>query len=257
MSEALPLNLLWLLAPLVLLVAGAYASVGLGGGTGYLAIMTLAGLPAAAMIPTALMLNLVVTGVAALRFGLAGRIKWPLFLPFLLPAMPAAFLGGLITADKRIFFALLALALTLAALALLIKAPRAEERQALPERRRLYLIALPAGFAVGLASGFLGIGGGVFLGPLLLFLGWAGPKQVAAMSSTLILILSAVALSAHGLKGAIEPLLMLPLAAAALVGGLIGASLAERKLSSQALQRVFAGIILVAAAKAAYDAVAG
>ena len=66
--------------------------VGLGGGTGYLAIMTLVGISAATMTPTALLLNLVVTGTALLRFGLAGRLKWRLFLPFLLPAMPAAFL---------------------------------------------------------------------------------------------------------------------------------------------------------------------
>lgn len=257
MTAPLPLDLLWLLVPLVLLVAGAYASVGLGGGTGYLAIMTLAGLPASAMIPTALLLNLVVTGAAMLRYGLAGRLNWPLFLPFLVPAMPAAFVGGLVEADKQLFFALLACALTLAAVAMLIKAPQAQERAGLPERRKLLLIGIPAGLVVGLLSGFLGIGGGVFLGPIVLFLGWAGPKQVAAMNSTLILVLSAIALSAHGLKGAIEPVLMLPLAAAALVGGLIGASLAESKLSSRRLQQLFAIIILIAAAKAAYDALAG
>jgi uncharacterized protein len=94
MTASLQPGWLLVLIPLVFLVAGAYASVGLEGGTGYLAVMTLVGVSATTMTPTALLLNLVVTGAALLRFGLAGRLQWRLFLPFLLPAMPAAFLGA-------------------------------------------------------------------------------------------------------------------------------------------------------------------
>jgi uncharacterized membrane protein YfcA len=90
---------------------------------------------------------------------------------------------------------------------------------------------------------------------LVLFLGWAGAKQVAAMNSALVLILSAIALAAHGIKGAVDLRVMLPLAIAALIGGLGGATLAEKKLSARVLQRVFAVIIMVAALKAIYDAI--
>jgi uncharacterized membrane protein YfcA len=253
-DESLSLGLLLILVPLVFLVAGAYASVGLGGGTGYLAVMTLAGLPAAGMAPTALLLNLVVTGAALVRFGLAGRLQWRLFLPFLLPAIPAAFLGGLVTADRRIFLAVLAVTLSVAALAMLRYAPKIGEQGQPPARARLLLVAIPAGAVIGFLSGFLGIGGGVFLGPLILFLGWAGHRETAAMNSALILVISGVALAAHGLKGGVPLMMIVPLAVAALLGGLAGATFAEKKLSARAFQRIFALIILVAAFKAGYDA---
>ncbi len=101
-----------------------------------------------------------------------------------------------------------------------------------------------------LSSGFLRIGGGVVLGR-------AGPKHVAAMNSALILVLSAFALAARGVKGGVDSRVVLPLALAALLGGLGGATLAEKKLSARLLQRVFAVIVLIAALKAAYDVMAG
>lgn len=254
MTETLPSAWLLILIPLVFLVAGAYASVGLGGGTGYLAVMTLIGVSAVTMTPIALLLNLVVTGAALLRFGLAGRLQWRLFLPFLLPAMPAAFFGGLVTADHRVFLGILAVTLTGAALTMLRNAPNAQEQGQIPSQGRLWLVAIPAGTVIGFLSGFLGIGGGVFLGPLVLFLGWAGLRETAAMNSALVLALSAVGLAAHGFKGNVEIALMLPLAGAALAGGLVGATLAEKKLSARVMQRVFAVIILVAALKAGFDA---
>jgi uncharacterized membrane protein YfcA len=255
MNGTLTPGLLLILVPLVFVVAGAYASVGLGGGTGYLAVMTLVGMSTATMVPIALFLNLVVTGTALLRFGLAGRLKWRLFLPFLLPAMPAAFLGGIVIADRKVFLALLAVTLMAAAVTMFCNAPNALEHGQEPERKRLLLVALPAGFAIGFLSGFLGIGGGVFLGPLIVFLGWANPKEIAAMNSALILVLSAIALAAHGIKGNIELLVIVPLATAALVGGFGGATFAEKRLSARVLQRVFAFIVLIAALKAAYDVI--
>jgi len=257
LGEPVSPGMIALLAPFILIVAGAYASVGLGGGTGYLAVMTLAGVPPDVLASTALALNIVVTAVALLRFGVAGRLRWPLLLPFLIPALPAAFIGGWVSADRTLFLVVLSVTLALAALAMLRTAARAEEREALPRPARLYAVALPAGVAIGLVSGFLGIGGGVFLGPLVLLLGWAGPKQVAAMNSCLILLVSAVALAAHGWRGGIQVQVVVPLGLAALVGGLVGSSLAERKLSALQLQRLFAGIVLIAALKAGWDALTG
>jgi uncharacterized membrane protein YfcA len=257
LGENVSLALIWALTPLILFVAGAYASVGLGGGTGYLAVMTLVGLPTGTLASTALVLNILVTGVALLRFGLAGRLRWRLLLPFLVPALPAAFVGGSVRADPRVFLAVLCGALTLSGLTMLGSASRARERDVLPPAGRLYAVGVPAGVAIGLVSGFLGIGGGVFLGPLVLLLGWAGPRQVAAMNSCLILMVSAVALVAHGMRGGLEARVVLPLGAAALVGGLIGATLAERTLSAKQLQRLFGVIVLVAALKAGWDAMAG
>jgi len=242
-----------LLIPLCALVAAAYAAVGLGGGTGYLALMTLFGVATEAMPSTALMLNIVVTGAALLRFGVAGRLKPRLLLPFLLAAIPAAFLGGLITAPSRVFLAMLAVGLVAAAGALLRSASLSDDPTP-PHSVRLWAVALPAGVLIGFASGFLGIGGGVFLGPLVLLLGWAGPREVAAMSSATVLTLSIAGLAAHGLRGSVDLQIAGPLAVAVLLGGLAGAHLAETRLSSSSLKRLFAIIILVAAVRAAVSA---
>jgi len=242
-----------LLVPLCALVAAAYAAVGLGGGTGYLALMTLFGMDTASMPSTALLLNVVVTGAAMLRFGLAGRLQPRLLLPFLLPAIPAAFAGGLITAPRRLFLAVLAAGLVAAAVAML-RSARTPDDPSPPTPFRLWAVAIPAGLAIGGASGFLGIGGGVFLGPLVLLLGWAAPREVAAMSSATVFTLSIAGLAAHGLRGSIDLQIAGPLAVAVLVGGLAGAHLAETRLSAAALKRLFAVIILVAAARAAFTA---
>lgn len=251
------LGLMLLLVPLILIVAAVYASVGLGGGTGYLAVMALVGVPQGAIVHTALLLNIVVTGVAHLRFGRAGRMRWRLFLPFLLPAIPCAFLGGLLESDRRVFFGILTVALVLAGAGMIRSAAEAMEREGLPKRTVLATIAVPAGIGIGFLSGFLGIGGGIFLGPLLLFLRWAGPKQVAAMNSALIFVLSLVALGAHATKGDVAVVSTLPLCAAAALGGLLGATVADRKLSAPTLQRVFAVIVFLAALKTGWDALTG
>ncbi len=257
MPELVPHEVLVALVPLVLVIAGAYASVGLGGGTGYLAVMTLFGLPPEVLVPTVLLLNVLVTGVALLRFGMAGRLPWRLLLPFLVPALPGAFVGGLVRADRRAFLAVLSGGLVLAGLAMLRSSVRAHEVERPPDPVRLYSIAVPAGVAIGLISGFLGIGGGVFLGPLVLLLGWAGPRQVAAMNACLILTVSSVALTAHGLRGGVDVHVVVPLGAAAVVGALVGTALAEKKLTARQLQRMFALIVLIAALKAGWDVLAG
>ena len=244
---------LLLLVPLCALVAAAYAAVGLGGGTGYLALMTLFGMDTETMPSTALLLNVIVTGAALLRFGLAGRLQPKVLLPILVVAIPAAFVGGLIVAPRRLFMAVLAAGLVAAAAAMLRSASSRDDPQP-PNTLRLWTVAIPAGLLIGIASGFLGIGGGIFLGPLVLLLGWAGPREVAAMSSATVFTLSVSGLAAHGLRGAIDLHIAVPLAIAVLVGGLAGAHLAETRLSPSALKRLFAVIILIAAARAAFTA---
>lgn len=241
------------LAVLCAVVAAAYAAVGLGGGTGYLAVMTLAGLDTATMPATALLLNVIVTGAALLRYGMAGRLRMRLLAPFLLVAVPCAFLGGLITAPRHLFLAALAVGLTAAALAML-RSASAPERPIEPAGSTLWAVAVPAGAAIGVASGFLGIGGGVFLGPLILLLGWAGAREVAAVNSVTVLTLSLAGLAAHGLRGAVDISIALPLGVAVLAGGLAGAHLAETRLSATGIKRLFAVIILIAAARAAWSA---
>jgi uncharacterized membrane protein YfcA len=243
-----------LLAPLFALVAAAYASVGLGGGSGYLALMTLFGVPREIMPSTSLTLNIVVTGAAMLRFGIARRLKWRILLPFLLPAIPAAFAGGLFQVDRRLFLVLLAIGLGAAGAAMLRSASQPEITKELPTST-LWLIGVPLGVLVGATSGLLGIGGGVFLGPVVLLLGIADTRDTAAMCSAYILVLSVFGLLAHGTRGAIDPGFVLPLAGAVLIGGLAGAHLSVTRFEPPTLKRIFSAIVLVAAVKAALGGV--
>lgn len=247
---------LLVLLPLCALVAAAYAAVGLGGGTGYLALMTLFGIETAAMPSTALALNVVVTGAAFVRFGVAGRMRWRLWLPFMASAIPAAFLGGLIVVPRELFLGVLAIGLGAAGVAML-RSAAAPNVPSPPSTTRLWWVALPAGALIGLASGFLGIGGGVFLGPLVLLLGWTGPRETAALSSATVLTLSAAGLAAHGMRGSIDLAIAAPMAVAVLAGGLAGAHIAESRLSAAAIKRLFAVIVLAAAVRAGIAAMGG
>jgi uncharacterized membrane protein YfcA len=242
------------LAPLFALVAAAYATVGLGGGTGYLALMALVGVPHYLMPSTALTLNIVVTGAAMLRLGLAGRLRWSLLTPFLLPAIPAAFVGGLLDVPRQTFLGLLAIGLGAATVGMLRSASRNDDELRRPKIAVLWAVGIPAGTAIGLASGMLGIGGGVFLGPFVLLMHWAEPRETAAMTSTYVLILSVAGLAAHGTRGVVDVPFVVPLAIAVFIGGVIGSHLAETRLTATTLKRVFAVIILVAAIKAALGA---
>jgi uncharacterized membrane protein YfcA len=249
--EPVSLWLLLILVPLFLLVAGAYASVGLGGGSGYLAIMALCGISSVVMPSTALTLNLVVTGSALARYGLAGRLRPALFLPFLLPAIPCAFLGGMLELPRTLFFAILAITLAIVSLLTFRSSRGAEPQLAHSSPLLRWITGLTAGSVIGLLSGALGIGGGVFLGPLVLLLRWAGPRETAAMTAAFIFFTSASGLAGHGLRGVIDVRFVLPLAVAALVGGMIGAHLGATKLSDRAMRRILALLLLIAAVKSA------
>jgi uncharacterized membrane protein YfcA len=254
MIEAVSLWQLFILVPVFLLIAAAYGSVGLGGATGYLAVMTLCGISSTLMPSTALTLNLVVTGSVMIRYGSAGRFRPELFVPFILPAVPFAFLGGMLELPERLFFGLLAAVLATVTIITFRSAKRPEPSTVRSSLWLRWVIGLLAGSAIGLASGALGIGGGIFLGPLVLLLRWAGPKEVAAMTAAFIFCVSGSGLLAHGLRGNIDPLLLGSLAIAALAGGMIGAHLGETRLSARALRRILAVILLVATLKAAMSA---
>jgi uncharacterized membrane protein YfcA len=254
MIEPVSVWLILVLAPLFLLVAGAYASVGLGGGSGYLAIMTLFGISSVVMPSTSLTLNLVVTAAALLRFGLAGRFRPSLLLPFLLPAIPCSFFGGMLELPRNLFFGLLGVTLAVVAL-MTFRSSRMPEPELVENgAMKRWTIGIVVGSAIGLLSGALGVGGGIFLGPLVLLFRWAGPKETAAMTAVFIFVISASGLAAHGLRGAVDLRLLLPLAVAVLVGGTIGAHLGATRLSARSMRRILTLILVVAAVKAMLSA---
>jgi len=235
-------------APLLIFVVAAfYSSVGHGGASGYLAVLSLLAIPRAEMATTALVLNILVAGTACLNFSRSKHFRLALTWPFMLLSIPAAFIGGAIDVPENVYSLLLAGALLVAAVRLSgLLGPLSREEELRPLRLS---VAVPLGGAIGLLSGIVGIGGGVFLSPVALLARWANAKQVAAMSACFIVANSIAGLSSriisHSADFGIVPILPL----AAFAGGLLGSSLGARTLSSVVLRRVLAAVMVTAAVR--------
>lgn len=235
-----------LLLPALLMIAVLYASVGHGGASGYIAVMALAGLPAETIRPTALMLNIAVSALATLQFGRAGHFRWAVFWPFALSALPFAWFGGRLPLTETVFAALVGVVLLASALRLLWQP--GEQAVLRPLR---WGWALPVGALLGLLSGLIGVGGGIFLTPLLLFAGWARAHTAAAVSAPFILLNSMAGLLGWSMQGQALPSLadLAPLLLAVMAGGSLGAWLGGRYLPSAPIKRLLALVLLIAAVK--------
>jgi len=234
-----------------LAVALLYSMVGQGGGSGYLAVMALAGFSPSVFRPMALSLNILVTSIAFFRFARAGGFRWNLFWPFAAASIPAAFLAGwLLELDPTWYRLTVGVILLYSAYRLLMRIPAAvgEEIRALP-----LPAALGWGTAIGLVSGLIGVGGGIFLAPLVLLTRWATAKQTASLCAAFILFNSIaglsgilIALMASGERLPVEPSSAAVWAAAVLGGGFIGSGIGSRRLGHVALRRVLAAVLIFA-----------
>jgi uncharacterized protein len=232
------------LLALVALAATLYASVGHGGASGYLAAMALLGVAPAIMKPAALTMNIAVAGLVCFRLVRAGYFDARLFWPFALGSIPLAFLGGMLTVPGHFYKILVALALLVAAARLLWKT----EDHAAVTRPRLWQ-ALASGAGLGFISGLTGVGGGIFLSPLLLFLRWANMRTTAAVSAAFILVNSVAGLAGHASVVTGWPPFLPWLVVAALGGGLIGSELAVRRAAPATLKRVLGVVLVIAGVK--------
>lgn len=234
------------IAALMFIGAALYSSVGHAGASAYLAIMALFALPPEVMRPTALVLNIIVSSIATWRFARDGHFDWKLFWPFAITAVPAAYFFGGVPIAPEIYRPLLGAVLLLSGLRLLLPKPI----RALGETRRPMLaVALAVGLAVGVLSGAVGIGGGIFLSPIILFLGWASPRITSGTVSPFILLVSISGLAGNlSSIGKLGP--ELPWFALAVVaGGLIGTWLGSRRLPPRGILSALAIVELVAAYK--------
>ena len=239
------LDWLPLLLPLFL-IAALYAAVGHGGASGYLAIMSLAGIAPLVLKPTALTLNLAVSFIGTVLFFRAGHFAWRLFWPFAVTSIPFAFLGGRLSLPAPAFKLLLALALAFAAARLLLPAPKSTDLRPAP----LALVLL-CGALMGLASGLIGVGGGIFLTPLLLLTRWADTKTAAAVSAPFIFVNSAAGLAGHSasLQNLPSAATLLTLILAVTAGGVIGARWGSLRARAAQLRPALALVLGVACAK--------
>ena len=241
-------TILLLLAAGMLLAAFVYASVGHGGASAYLAAMALAGLAPAEMRPIALTLNVIVSSLAAWKFWRAGHFRWRLFWPFAAVSIPFAYLGGAITLPGQVYRIVVGLVLLYAGWQLWRSFRAGEEMREV--RAPAVPLAMAIGAAMGLLSGLTGVGGGIFLSPLLLMLGWAGTKQTSAVAAPFILVNSIAGLAAGFVAGtAALPGATWALAAAVLAGGWLGAEYGSRRFTNPVVRRFLAVVLGVAGAK--------
>lgn len=227
----------WLLL-LVAVVGALYSSVGHGGASGYLAVMALLGMAPATMRPAALVMNIAVTVLVSVQFYRAGYFRSSLFWPFALGSVPMAYLGGTWTIPEPIYKYLVGAALLIAALRLV-----ADTKEGAVTGPPPVLVALAIGGALGFASGLTGVGGGIFLSPLLLFLRWADMRTTAAVSAPFILVNSIAGLVGYSTTSAVWPAGLLVLSGAALVGAWAGSALAIRRLTPTGLRKLL-GLVL-------------
>lgn len=237
-----------ILAGLILVAAALYSSVGHAGASGYLAAMALFGLAPEVMRPTALALNILVASLAVYRYTRAGQNDWWLLLPFAVASVPAAFIGGLTHIPPSLYRPLVGAVLILSAFHL-IRTARQSEAKDIKARRPPLPAALASGAGLGLLSGLTGTGGGIFLSPLLLLMGWARTRPASGVAAAFILVNSIAGLA--GTKFSIGSLpSALPLwAVAALVGALIGTQLGTRTLPVPGVRYALALVLVVAGGK--------
>ena len=231
------------LTALFFLMAVLYAAVGQGGGSGYLAAMALLGVAPENFRLIALTLNVVVASIGLTKFTRAGFFNGKLLLPFIASSVPLAFVGGYFSLPAEVFNPLVAVALLWAAVLLIWKPPLPDEEL---KGGPPVWVSLLTGGGIGLLSGLIGIGGGIFLAPLLILRGWASAKTTACLSSAFILVnslaaLVGVALHTRGVP-AFLPVWMVVVA----LGGWVGSDLGAKKLSPKTLHWLLAVLLIVA-----------
>jgi uncharacterized membrane protein YfcA len=219
-----------------------YATVGQAGGTAFLALMAFAAFPPSEMRPTALALNIVAAAYSTWAFNRENVVDWGKLKLLLLSSLPTAFVGGLIVLDEHVYKTTTGVVLLLASVTMILR----REREIGPNHQAPALGVVLVGAVVGMVSGLTGVGGGVFLAPMLIALHWASPKQTAALSAPFILLNSIVGLVGVLFAGQLPSSSFAWYAAAALGGAVLGTAIGLKWLSQTATRYVLAVVLLAA-----------
>jgi len=240
-----------LIALALLVVAALYSSVGHGGASGYLAILSLTSFATMEELwlkQHAWSLNLIVAAIAFYHYQRAGHHIPRMTGLFVIASMPMAFVGGYLLVEGALYDTLLSITLVWAALRLFKADSEIDETSI---ERLSTSQAVPAGAGIGLVSGIVGVGGGIFLSPLLLLKRWATPKAAAATAALFIWVNSAAALTGSYLSGEwlVETDTLAPFGSAVLIGGFVGSRLGADLSPQRSVRIVLVVVLLLAAAR--------
>lgn len=237
----------WEIVVLFFVIAAVYASVGFGGGSSYLAVLALYQLPFHEMRLIALLCNIIVVTGGTIIFIRKKQVDWAKVWPIIVVSVPAAFLGGRMKISQDTFFILLGVSLLIAAILLWIRTDKMNRPAETYNSGGWWRNGLLGG-AIGFLSGMVGIGGGIFLSPLLNLLRWDDPKKIAATASLFILVNSVAGIA--GQLGQISAgtldMQILWLGLAVLIGGQLGSRLGAIRFNPLAIRRITAILVFIA-----------
>ena len=235
-----------LLYLLVFFIAVVYSSAGFGGASGYLVAMNFFGIPANVMASTALVLNIFVSSISFTNYARAGHFRPRLLLPFLITSIPAAYIGATLKISEQAYTTLLYAVLTYLAIRMILL-PKLTEKLNWTARLIPLWTALLSGAGIGLLSGMIGIGGGIFLSPLIILMQWGDSKQAAASAGGFIAINSISGLFGRFTNGTFAlGEFGIPLLVIGLLGALIGSQLGAMRFSSAGVRRALGAILTIA-----------
>ncbi|HEY7872506.1 MAG TPA: sulfite exporter TauE/SafE family protein [Rudaea sp.] len=227
------------------LIALLYSSVGHAGASGYIAVMALAEIAPAQMKPVALVMNTAVAAIGTYNFWRGGWFRWRLFWPFAITSIPLALVGGAITLPDIYYKPLVGAVLIYSGVRLLF-APRGRETNLNPPA---IPVAVGTGAGLGFLSGLTGVGGGIFLSPVVVLAGWGNVREASGVAAPFILVNSIAGLIGRGLVDTSIPGPTWPWLVAVLFGGVIGSWLGSRRLPMPSIRRLLAIVLFLAGAK--------
>ena len=234
----------WFVAALFFITAYSYSSVGLGGGSTYTALLAVLGFNSLTIPMISLVLNLIVSVVGSINFIRNRHARFSLVLPFLVSSIPMAYLGGTLQIPREVFYWVLLLSLIFVAVRLYVW-KNTSLRLNLAVGPRL-AVSLVAGAVLGLVAGVVGIGGGIYLVPLIIILGLGTTKEAAACGAIFIWLNSLSGLAARLQYNAIDFSEYLPLVFAVLFGGALGSYMGAVRYSPQTMERVLGVVVMLA-----------
>lgn len=234
----------YLLPALFFVVAFVYSSVGMGGGSSYTALMVIAGMSSLVIPMVSLSLNLLVSTLGSYNFLRNRHGKWRVIMPFLLSAIPFAYVGGALQLPKAVFLWLLLASLILVAARIYLW-QETSFNITLSARQKLWL-SLVSGSILGLLAGIVGIGGGIYLVPLIIMFNLGTPKQAAAAGAVFVWMVSLSGLISRLQYNMIDLWAYLPLIVAVVIGGFLGSYWGSFKYSAKTLEKTLGVIILLA-----------
>jgi len=226
-------------------IAAAYAAVGQAGATGYIAAMGLAGYTPDIIRPAALALNTLVAAIGTIRFAHAGFISWRGTYPFILLGLPLSVLGGVTRIPTSVYYPLVGLLLLAASGQMFRSASSATASEIGTTANPPLPASVLTGGVIGFVAGMTGIGGGIFIAPLVLTFGWLGMRQTAGLSALFNLLNSAAAFAGLWSTSLIFPRELPSWLAAVFVGAMVGAGLGIKHLAPRLLRYLLAVLLLI------------